>query len=122
MNKTTSRGFRIDEFEDANGNECSLQISSAAGDEGFVWLGCNEIGLKRFVPYYGWTDVILEHNPPYGVLHVANNRMHLSQSQVRALIPALVHFAETGNLPEQSAPETGTNGSSGGEAGAGCDG
>lgn len=101
MAETTQRGFRIDRFEDANGEQCSLQRSSAAGEEGMIWLGCSEIGLKRFVPHEGWQDVPLEQNMHAGgVGHVANNRMHLTQSHVRALLPALQHFAETGELPE----------------------
>ena len=98
----TNRGFRIDRFEDANGVRCSLQMSSAYGDEALVWLGCAEIGLKRFEPYKGLTDVTLEQNAPHGVYHVANTRMHLSQSQVAALLPALTHFAETGELPARA--------------------
>jgi hypothetical protein len=98
--KKTNRGFSIHEFEDANGVECSLQESIAARDEGLIWLGCSKIGLKRFVPHEGWSDVELEHNPPYGVLHQANTRMHLTQSQVRALLPALAYFAEHGVLPD----------------------
>lgn len=98
-NSKTIRGFRVDTFVDANGVRCSLQESSAAADEGLVWLGCDEIGLKRFEPYKGWTDVALEQNAPHGVCHVANTCMHLSQSQVAALLPALTHFAETGSLP-----------------------
>lgn len=101
----TMRGFRVDTFPDANGVMCSLQESSAAGDEALVWLGCNDIGLKRFEPYKGWADVELEQDAPHGVCHVANTRMHLSQSQVSALLPALIHFAETGELPILSSDE-----------------
>ncbi|WHZ35771.1 hypothetical protein [Sagittula sp. MA-2] len=101
MAETTQRGFRIDRFEDANGEVCSLQRSSAVAEEGMIWLGCSEIGLKRFTPFKGWEDVELEQNMHKGgVGHVANNRMHLSQSQVRDLLPALQHFAETGELPD----------------------
>lgn len=66
---TTSRGFAIGSFTDVYGFECSLQRSSRASDEGHIWLGVN------------------------------TNRMHLSQSIVRDLLPALQHFAETGELP-----------------------
>lgn len=98
--KQTQRGFNIFEFEDANGEKCSLQESSAARDEGLIWLGCSEIGLKRFEPYVGWSDVVLEQNPPHGITYTANNRMHLTQSQVRELLPALAYFAEHGSLPD----------------------
>jgi hypothetical protein len=101
MNQTTTeRGFRIDEFTDANGERCSLQESSRSGEEGLIWLGCSEIGLKRLTPRQGWKPAPLECDPlGSGVAYSANNRMHLTQSQVRALLPALHHFAETGQLP-----------------------
>lgn len=100
--KTTDRGFTCALFKDANGVPCSLQESSAARDEGLVWFGANEIGVKRFDPGKGWSDVPLENDRPDGVLHVANNRMHLTQSQVRNLLPALQYFAEHGTLPTDS--------------------
>lgn len=99
--KKTERGFHIMNFEDANGVGCSLQESSAIGEEGLVWLGCNDIGLKRFVPNEGWSDVPLE-NSPHGISHLANTRMHLTQMQVRELLPYLQHFAEFGLLPEST--------------------
>lgn len=95
----TQRGFARGEFTDAYGVKCSLQESSIAADEGHIWLGANDIGLKKFVPGDGWSDVVLQNDPPYGVCHSANTRMHLSQSMVRELLPALQYFAETGELP-----------------------
>lgn|SRR5574343_22227 len=94
---TTGRGFALRTFKDANGIECTIQKSSALRDEGLIWLGASEIGLKHFKAYEGWKDVELvntieEH-------YVANNRMHLTQSQVKELLPVLAHFAETGELP-----------------------
>ena len=97
--KKTSRGFARAEFEDANSVKCSLQESSVMADEGHIWLGADDIGLKRFEPNVGWTDVELAQEPD-GVTHVANTRMHLTQSMVRKLLPALQHFAETGQLPD----------------------
>lgn len=100
----TNRGFKIGNFTDANGVDCSLQESSIAADESHIWLGCSELGLKRFEPGKGWSDVEIEDDPlGSGVTHTANLRMHLSQSIVRNLLPALQHFAETGELPP---PET----------------
>ncbi len=95
----TNRGFLVGEFTDANGETCTIQESSAARDEGLVWLGCKEIGLKKFIPYQGWSDVVLENGAPDGVTHTANNRMHLTQSQVAALLPTLEYFVEHGHLP-----------------------
>jgi len=94
----TERGFDRMEFKDRNGVDCSLQKSSLATED-CIWLGCNEIGLKRFAPGAGgWTDVPLEQNGPYGVVHSANTRMHLSREQVAAMLPALQRFVETGEL------------------------
>lgn len=94
----TSRGFARAEFVDRYGVKCSLQASSLA-TEAAVWLGANEIGLKRFTPGKGWEDVDLPDGvPPDGVSYIANTRMHLTQDMVRALLPALTRFAETGEL------------------------
>ena len=83
---------------DSNDKECSIQKSSSA-DEDCIWLGCNKIGLKKFDPDNGgWSDVQLEHNPPEGVLHIANTRMHLNQEQVARLLPILQHFVNTGEI------------------------
>lgn len=93
---TTSRGFGLIEFKDRNGVECTIQESSECYKEGLIWFGAKDIGLKHFKAYKGWKDVELvntieEH-------YVANNRMHLTQSQVKELLPILMHFAETGEL------------------------
>jgi len=89
----------VREFEDANGELCSIQESSAARDEGLIWLGCNEIGLKKFIPGGGWRDVELRDDGPSGVMHTANTRMHLTQSMVKDMLPTLKYFAKHGTLP-----------------------
>jgi hypothetical protein len=94
----TSRGFLRGEFKDRNGVACSLQESSSA-EEACIWFGCNDIGLQRFEPGKGWSDVALEQNAPDGIVHIANTRMHLSQEQVAEMLPALAHFAAFGSLP-----------------------
>jgi hypothetical protein len=93
----TERGFARVEFKDRNGENCSLQKSSLAFED-CIWLGCNEIGLKRFTPGAGWADVPLEQNAPYGVAHLANTRMHLTREQVADMLPYLQRFAATGEL------------------------
>jgi len=99
--KPTQRGFERGQFTDRNGVSCSIQESSAADDEGLLWLGCNDIGLMKFTPYAGgWKPVELEMDFNGGAYHSANTRMHLTQSMVRDLLPLLQHFAETGHLPE----------------------
>lgn len=94
---TTNRGFSIIEFEDANGEACSLQKSSLATDD-CVWLGCKEIGLKHFIAYRGWEDVPTPHTQADH--WVANNRMHLNREQAAMLASLLQRFAETGELDQ----------------------
>ncbi len=91
--RTTARGFGIIDFRDDNDTACNVQKSSSAMFD-CIWLGAAEIGLKRLTPGKGWEDVPLAPGAC-----VANNRMHLSQRQVAALLPILQHFAETGELP-----------------------
>ena len=97
MLEYTRRGFPIIYFDDDNGEKCTIQISSAYREETLIWLGCDEIGLKKFVPYKGWRDI--NTSAQGEVSYVANNRMHLTQSTVAKLLPILQHFAETGELP-----------------------
>lgn len=93
----TNRGFLKGKFKDRNGVECSIQESSSA-EATCIWLGANAIGLKKFIPGEGWSDVPLE-NEPMGINHVANTRMHLTQENVAELLPLLAHFAAYGSLP-----------------------
>lgn len=92
------RGFYRGQWTDAYGARCSIQESSLAAEEGHIWLGCDDIGLKRFEPGKGWQDVPLQQDFG-GITHIANTRMHLSQSMVRDLLPLLQFFAEHGELP-----------------------
>ena len=96
-NVPTARGFARYEFTDENGVACSLQKSSAA-EEDLIWLGCNEIGLKRFTPGVGWQTVELHQGGPGEVSHIANTRMHLKREQVAELLPLLNKFVETGEI------------------------
>lgn len=95
----TERGFLRGNFEDRNGVSCSLQESSLA-TEACIWLGCNDIGLMKFTPYGNpsWQAVELQMDFD-GIHHSANTRMHLTQTQVAELLPALAHFAAYGSLP-----------------------
>ena len=93
----TARGFAVYTFRDGNGEECSLQKSSAAEND-FIWLGCDDIGLKRFMPGKSWEPVPTEDDPVTGVSWIANTRMHLTREQVAELIPALQRFVDTGDL------------------------
>jgi hypothetical protein len=93
--KTTIRGFKIIEFQDARGNECNIQKSSAAMEDR-IWIGSKEIDLMHFKAGQGWKQVDLIHTEEEH--YVANNRMELNQEQVRAILPALQKFAQTGDL------------------------
>jgi hypothetical protein len=112
-NTLTNRGFARGEFLDERGNSCSIQESSSGVN---IWLGCNEIGLKTFVPYgEGWRerseeDIRAAIKEKFGVSVtdiLANTRMHLNQKQARKLIPLLQNFVKTGWLypPRQRKPK-----------------
>jgi len=113
--ETTERGFPWIKFEDSHGNECSLQISSAAVVEnedgtvdnplGWVWLGIDdakpsilktkarELGLD--VPpgeVTGWMPYPM---PGDVSLHT---RMHLNEEQVRGLMERLQNWLDNGTF------------------------
>lgn len=93
-NTTTNRGFGLIKFKDANGIDCSLQESSAIRDESLIWFGCqSDTPVLELIPGKSWQPVKLPQD------HLVRDRMHLTQSQVRALLPLLVHFAKHGQLP-----------------------
>jgi hypothetical protein len=87
----TCRGFDVSEFTDKYGNKCSLQKSSAAS-EPCIWFGVDEIKPIHLVPDKGWTPVEFPEDTQF------NSRMHLTQDQVKELLPFLQRFAETGEL------------------------
>jgi hypothetical protein len=113
----TQRGFLKAEFTDRYGEKCSLQESSLA-TEAAIWLGIDEPQPKmmaRYAPDHlrapandperlnGWVDVPL----PEGAS--ISSRMHLTQTEVRELLPALTLFAETGYLPRPEGETDGGN-------------
>lgn len=71
----TSRGFDLIEFTDRNGVVCSLQKSSAAMED-CIWLGVHDHADDR------------------------PDRMHLTRSQVAALMPHLQRFLDEGEIVE----------------------
>lgn len=98
----TSRGFEKLNFRDRYGVACSIQKSSLATDE-CIWFGADHIGLKEFVAYRqpnAWEDVELENTETHHFS--ANNRMHLNREQIRALLPILQRFVDTGALSPAS--------------------
>lgn len=86
----TARGFPYISFEDRYGETCSLQISSLVDEQVHCWFGITNPSIQE--PSNGWQPVKL---PPGTVV---SSRMHLSQDQVRALLPHLQAFAETGEF------------------------
>lgn len=94
----TPRGFSNLTFTDIYGTVCSIQKSSLADDDA-IWFGADTLNLKRFPgDYTGWHDIDFAALFP-GQQVIGNERMHLSRDQVKALLPTLIHFAETGELP-----------------------
>lgn len=100
---TTERGFSCICFRDRYDQPSIIQKSSLA-TEAAIWFGVVDadpqvmaadawkVGINTekdcgWVPY----DLI----PPEVLL---STRMHLTQDQVKELLPILTHFAETGEL------------------------
>jgi hypothetical protein len=91
--RDTSRGFRVAHFFDSYDVACSIQKSSIATED-CIWLGCDNAAPRRLVKGIGWELI------PMPDEYTANTRMHLTREQVAALLPALVTFVSTGELPE----------------------
>lgn len=94
--KQTARGFQYMEFKDRYGAECTLQDSSLA-TEAAIWFGVNDADPKimaRDMPGCGKTTGWVPYPIPDNVL--LSTRMHLTQTQVRELLPYLQRFADTG--------------------------
>ena len=96
----TERGFAIIEFIDRYDHKCSLQKSSLAFEQA-IWIGvddpdpkimASEVTLPDEPTRTGWVKYPI----PDGVL--INTRMHLTQEQVKELLPHLQKFVETGEL------------------------
>lgn len=101
--KWTDRGFRLYEFKDRNGCECSIQKSSVATED-CVWIGLDSASPK--VLHGDATKLGVEHNATSGWVDYPipeevslNTRMHLTREQAKVLSKQLEYFAETGELP-----------------------
>lgn len=81
------------QFKDYWGTKCSLQLSTHLGDKpDFCWLG-----LEETVMCICDDDMpIRSYQPPKGVQ--TNSRMYLSRDHIRALLPYLKEFADTGHI------------------------
>lgn len=90
----TERGFVKVVFEDHYENPCSIQESSLAFP-GAIWLGFEESNPRHMIPGQGWVP----YEFPEGVEVMLNQRMHLTQAQVKSLLPVLKYFERTSYLP-----------------------
>jgi len=99
----TQRGFATIDFKDRYGSSCSIQKSSLATEDA-IWFGINDAdpqimasdARRMGIPTpatVGWVPFAI----PEEVL--LSTRMHLTQDQVKELLPILQHFAEHGELP-----------------------
>lgn len=102
--KSTPRGFAIGEFIDRYFTKCSIQESSNA-EEACIWLGVDDANPQ--ILHGDATRLGIKHNATCGWIKYpmphevhCTTRMHLTQKQVKELLPLLQHFVETGNLPE----------------------
>ncbi len=94
--KTTDRGFVYYSDNDRYDHPYSLQESSLA-TECAIWFGMDTPDIQES----GWHPEYSARYRPYDLpenVH-AFARMHLTQEQVKSLLPLLEHFAEHGNLP-----------------------
>lgn len=94
--KQTDRGFEQLTFTDAYDAPCSIQKSSLA-DEDAIWFGLTDADPKIMAKDtveggVGWVPYDIPDNV------MLSTRMHLSQEQVKQLLPILQHFADTGEL------------------------
>lgn len=93
----TDRNFNIVNFKDYYGAKCSIQKSSLA-TKNCIWFGVDDADPKIMASQTqkggtGWVKFHI----PNGVS--LNTRMHLTQQQIKELLPFLQHFAKTGYLP-----------------------
>lgn len=93
----TNRGFSHGEFVDGRGEKCSIQRSSEIGEPA-IWLGICEPWVKVFTPHGNpsWKDFQVPVPPGGDVL--ISDRMYLRPKHVKALLPLLHRFANTGEL------------------------
>lgn len=111
----TKRRFPYVKFSDLYGAECSIQLSSLASDNA-IWFGVDDANpqiMARDAHRLG-LDYLLHDGPErlngwvdYHILPEVQltTRMHLTQEQVKALLPILQFFAEHGTFPTQAEVE-----------------
>lgn len=87
----TARGFGNYTFKDRYNANCSLQKSSIATED-CIWLGVDECNPQKCVSGKGWVSV------PFPEDTLFTTRMHLTQDQVKELLPILKKFVKTGEI------------------------
>ena len=92
----TDRRFSLIQFKDRNGAGCSLQQSSLATEDA-IWLGIDDpdpqiMASKVQEGGTGWVKYPI----PEDVF--ITTRMHLTQKQVKDLLPILQKFVDTGEI------------------------
>ena len=100
-------GFLGFSFKDIYDNQCSIQESSLA-DDNCIWFGPDDANPKVLASRAASVGVETKETTgwvpyPIPVEILLYTRMHLSQEQVRELIPVLQHFVDHGYLPEEGA-------------------
>lgn len=98
----TNRGFELIEFKDRYGAKCSIQKSSLATEDA-IWFGIDDPEPKimaSVAPQHGIftkeTTGWVEYPIPNDVL--LTTRMHLTQKQVKDILPILQKFVKTGEI------------------------
>jgi hypothetical protein len=99
---STQRGFRIGEFKDQYGLDCSIQKSSIATKD-CIWLGVTDVKPEIMVSdarRLGITESNANGWMPYEIPKevMLSSRMHLSREDVKKLLPLLQKFVDTGEL------------------------
>lgn len=98
----TDRGFSSANFTDRYGVVCSLQKSSLAFED-CIWLGIDVAKPMVLASEAAAVGVITDKEVGWVEYPIPPNvfistRMHLTQDQVRMLLPALKKFVATGEI------------------------
>lgn len=108
ITSTTPRGFSLIQFTDRYNQACSLQQSSLAS-EAAIWLGVDDPDPQVMAIHAAGVGIATTETTgwvPYPLPSAVSitTRMHLTREQVAALLPALHHFVDTGELPYNEVP------------------
>lgn len=100
--RKTGRGLALHEFVDHYGLPCSIQESSLATVEA-IWFGIDDARPMVMAVFAESVGVQTDETAgwvPYPIPKrvLLHTRMHLTLAMVKALLPILVRFVETGEL------------------------